>query len=480
MNELNKLYKAMLLSWGAVIKDTGRIMFAMGDEEHPIRIDDMDMYLPLTEVLDNNCLDKVFFHPACENITSKETEVFKIIRKMTSMKLLDTFRKYPIVLFSVASAKEKKAHRQDVLNMLEPLKQVKRSVRDELSALFARMHIELEEDGLDNRFIHFKVLKSGGRSATGEKTYYKTKPSFPFYNEIIKRLARSEGQSDNQTLELNNFTVSIAALKLAAHLFQVIIPAVLNPDDYEFEATSPIAARLVSYLGCYSMIVDQLNRVQNTFRADFDKMGIYLLDTNWTEHLENLPDIYRQVPMMDYNSHNTQEEAVAQQVSRNSMGGLLSVTSQQQNSNQQQQNNNNNNQPQQQQQRTNVGDFDTTIPQMQSGDQWVRTEIDYGRGFVLHFARNPLSGAQVIYECTRQGNLLQRTENNPSMMGMNGMGGMMNMMGMMNGMNNGMGGGQVIMTPQGPMYTMPQQPVTAANSGGSNNGYFASSSTATF
>ena len=34
-----------------------------------------------------------------------------------------------------------------------------------------------------------------------------------------------ESQSDNQTVELNNFSVSRAVLKLAVHLFQCIIPA---------------------------------------------------------------------------------------------------------------------------------------------------------------------------------------------------------------------------------------------------------------
>ncbi|WP_228493021.1 hypothetical protein, partial [Pseudomonas aeruginosa] len=110
--------------------------------------------------------------------------------------------------------------------MLEPLKGAKRAVRDELNALFSRMHVEVEENGLDNRFIHFKVSKGGGTSkTTGQRIYYKTRPEFPFYTEIVRRLARSDGQSDNQTIEINNHTVSRAALRLAAHIFQNVLPA---------------------------------------------------------------------------------------------------------------------------------------------------------------------------------------------------------------------------------------------------------------
>ncbi|WP_228493079.1 hypothetical protein, partial [Pseudomonas aeruginosa] len=81
------------------------------------------------------------------------------------------------------------------------------------------------------------------------------------------------------------------------------------------------------YMGCYAEIADQLNKIQNTFRSDFDKAGLYPIDLSWTERLEELPDIYRQVPVLDYNSHNTHDEVQHQAVSRNDMGGLLSVTS---------------------------------------------------------------------------------------------------------------------------------------------------------
>ena len=459
MNELNKLYAAMVKSWNCAVKEDGRIMFVINGEEYPIRIDEMDMYLPLSNILDGNVMNKVFFHPACENITSKETEVFKIIRKMTCMKLLSVFRSYPIILFGVASAaRPKKAWRQDIIDMMEPLKDAKRSVRDELNQLFARMHIELEEDGLDNRFIHFTVTKGGGRSqSTGERVYYKTRPSFPFYNEIVKRLARSEGISDNQTVELNNHSVSIAALKLARHLFQSIIPAVNNPGDCEFEATTPVAARMISYLGCYGLIADQLNKVQNTFRADFDKAGMYGIDMSWVEYLEDLPETYRQVPIMDYNSHNTQDETVNQAMGRNDMAGLLSVSSSNQQGNMQQSNQQQPGQPQSMM----VGDYDLTPPPMQAGDRYVRTEIDQNSGRVLHHAVNSMTGGPVIYHCTRRGNFLQRVEMNAMQMQnqalMNNMMGNQNMM----GMNPMMMMNPTMMNPMMNMMNMMPQTVTA-------------------
>lgn len=464
MNELNKLYKAMLMSWGSVIKDDARIVVSINGDEIPVRIDDMDMHLPLSEVLDGNCIDKVFFHPACENVTSKETEVFKVIRRLSTLKLLTTFTEYVPIMFGVASKTTKQAWRQNILDMLEPLKSAKRTFRDELKKLFSQMQVEVNDNGVDNRFLHIKVTKGGGRGKTGEKVYYKAKPVFPFYNEIIKRLARSEGQSDNQTVELNGFSVSIGALKLAAHLFQQILPIVETPDDLEIESTSQVGARLCAYLGCYYELAEQLNRIQNTFRADFDKAGVYPIDTNWYEHLDELPEIYRQVPTLDYNSHNTQDEEVQQTTTQRNNTNLFSVSgnrNQNNNNNQNNNSNNNNNNGGNNNNRPNVvggndGSFDTTVPAMEYGDNYVKTEIDYMNGHVMHYAVNN-NGNQVIYQCTRHGNLLRRIESSM----MNNMGAM-NMMGMggMGGMGNMMGGQQLangmILLPNG-MTVMPQQ-----------------------
>jgi len=464
MNELNKLYKAMLMSWGSVIKDDSRIVVSINGDEIPVRIDDMDMYLPLSEVLDGNCIDKVFFHPACENVTSKETEVFKVIRRLSTLKLLTTFTEYVPIIFGVAGKTAKQAWRQNILDMLEPLKAAKRTYRDELKKLFQQMQVEVNDNGVDNRFIHIKVTKGGGRGKTGEKVYYKAKPVFPFYNEIIKRLARSEGQSDNQTVELNGFSVSIGALKLAAHLFQQILPIVETPDDLEIESTSQVAARLCAYLGCYYELAEQLNRIQNTFRADFDKAGVYPIDTNWYEHLDELPEIYRQVPTLDYNSHNTQDEEVQQTSNQRNNTNLFSVSgsgNRNQGNNQGNNNNSNNNNKGGNNQPNvvggNDGSFDTTVPAMEYGDNYIKTEIDYMAGHVNHYAMNN-NGNQVIYQCTRHGNLLRRVESSM----LNNMGGM-NMMGGMGGMGGGMNmmGGQqlangMILLPNG-MTVMPQQ-----------------------
>ena len=405
MNELNKLYSVMLKSWGVKIHEDGRLGVVYNGEETPIKVEGIPLYLPLSEILDGNTMDKTFFHPACENMLSKETEVFKIIRKLTGLALLSKFRECPRVLFDVANAKMKKSWQQNTLDMLEGFKGVRQPLREEFNKVLGYMNVVLEDDGVDNRFIHLKVTKGGGNSKiTGGKVYYKAKPSFPFYNECVKKLARTEGSADNQLVDVNNFSVSRRALKLLVNAFQAIIPAVMSPDDYEFEAYNPTAARLSAYLSCYAEIAEQMNRLQNLFRVEFDKQGIYPINVSWLEQLEELPDIARQVPVMDYNSHHTNDNGEVR--TQNALGDLFSgnVT----NTNQPAQNNAQNNStgirstPQ--------GDFDVTPPQMHPGDVYQSTDIDYVNGHVLHRAVNTATGNRVTYHCTRNGNYLNKVE----------------------------------------------------------------------
>lgn len=417
MNDLNKLYKAMLMSWGCVIKPDNRIVLKIGDNEVDVKVDDMFVYLPVSETLDStDSMNKVFFHPACENIVSKETEIFKIIRRMAVIHLLEMFKKFPVVLLSVAGGKEKPRWSQNVLDIIEPLRASKKTVVQEVKDLMSRFQVEVDDKGQDNRFIHIKVTRAQGRSSTGsgERVYYRAKPSFPIYNEIVKRLAQSEGQSDNQTVELNGRSISRAALKLMAHLFRAILPAVMDPDSVQTESTTSVASRLIAFCTCYEQVAEQMNRVRNLFRAEFDKLGIYPVDLSWTEQLEELPDMWRQIPALDYNTNNTQEES-ASSSNIGALGGILAVSS---GGNQQPAIHQN---PQQQliQQAqiaqpiagSVVGGFNVTPPAMLSGDRWLRYEIDVHSNQVIHHAINTMTNAAVVYYCTKSGTFLQRVEN---------------------------------------------------------------------
>lgn len=456
MNGLNQLYSKAFKSWGGVIKPDWSMWISLDNQEYPVKVDDMQTYLPVTAMLEGNTVDKVFFHPACENILSKETEIFKVIRKVSGLHLMATFKKFFNVLCEVSRKKGKKNLRSDVIDMLEPFKNLNSNDRQEVVNLLAKLTVLIEENKADNRFIHFTIMKGGRNKQTGERIYYKTKPIFPLYSELVRKLSRSESLPDNQQLDINGFSVSKRAVKATIHLFETVLPGVTNPSDYEVEYCRSEAARFCSYLLSYALVAEDMNKIQNQFRAEFDKEGVYSLDIDWLTDLEDIGELYRLVPALNYNSHNTQSEESIQASNQQMMGiantnTVQTVAQPFQNTQVQQ--------VQQQQQQTQQGavqlnaegkkvvyfnnmEFVVEPPDTLRPDEvYQGYQID-PRGSVLHSALTH-SGGRVMYRCSKMGNVMAREEVGgvPGMMQGGVMGGMMmpgmmmpQMMGMIPGM----------------------------------------------
>lgn len=404
MNELNRLYESILQALGCKISEQGKVTLLMLGKEYPLRIDGRDLYLPISEALAGNTNEKVYYHPTCESIVSKETEVFKLNRRLAGIRLMSVFRSMIPILFDISSRKEKKSWAQAVYDVISPLSTLKKSVKDEVLDVLGRMNVEVE-DGVDNRFIHFKVTK-GGKGEANERVYYKAKPSFPLYDVLVRELARSEGQPKNTTVKVNNFSISREAIEIVVHLFRSIIPAVNNPDGCEYDANIPIAARYTAFMNCFGAICEQINRAQNMFRGEFDKKSIYVINLSWQEMMEEIPEFYRQVPELDYNSHNVYKEGEQSAILGGNLDNLLSITSTQVA------------QPgqvvqgqvvQQGDQIRNIGgeEYNFKIPEMLYGDRYLRSEVNTATQRVHHYAMD-MQNQMVRYVCSRMGNFLQR------------------------------------------------------------------------
>jgi len=406
MNELNRLYESILQAWGCKIDQNGKVTCLMLGKEYPLRIDSKDLHLPISEALNSGSDQKVYFHPTCESIISKETEVFKLSRRLAGIRLLSVFRSMIPILFEISSRKEKKSWNQAVYDVISPLTTVKKSVKDEVYNMLARLTVEIE-DSIDNRFIHFKITK-GGKGENGERVYYKAKPSFPLYDVLVRELARSEGQPKNATVSVNNFTMSREAIELAIHLFRSIMPATNNPDAHEFDALIPVAARFTAFMYCFGNIAGQLNRAQNMFRGEFDKKSVHNIDVSWEEHLEEIPEFYRQVPELDYNSHNVYKEGEQQNNALGgNMGNLFNISTQTQHVQ--------GGAPQQGQiggdevRNINGIEFHMKVPTMWNGDRYIRSEpIFNGAQQRVHHYALDMNNQHVIYVCSRLGNFLHR------------------------------------------------------------------------
>lgn len=458
MNELNKIYVALLRTWSTEPRDNAALVMTIDNMDYPVKLGDEQVYMPFDELLERNTSGKVFFHPACEVITSGETEIFKIIRNISGITLLTSFTKYLTVLVNIAKKKSKKSMRNDLLEMLEPFREVNEQQIQELGALFKKMTVKLDENShMDYRFIYFKTTK-GGRTQDNERIYYKAVPQFPFYNEINRKLNRSENVGLDSMIDVCGVQITKRSLNLAVHLFRMVFPGIVNADAYEYNALRAEAARFVAYAGSFALVADDMNKIQNNFRDEFDKAGVYCIDTSWVSNLENIPGLVRLIPALDYNNHSIKPDVQASTQTSGSydINDMMSTTAPQQNH--QPVNNNNN-----QQQYVNGNDQ----IQIVNGQEYIVTRpanvispdlnyngyrVDPYNNTVIHMATNPMTGQVYEYTCTRKGNFLSSS----TAPGMNA-GMLMGNTGVM-GINPMLSGGMVVQQPQ-PQYIMvaPQQ-----------------------
>lgn len=304
MNKLNKLYEAMLKSWGCIFNEESAISLNFSGNIVPVQIDEKQMYLATSENLNGVTIGKVFFHPACESIMSKETEVFKVIRKLTTAKIFSVFQPIADVLFSVASKKSGKTLTGKMLETLEPFKAASKNVRQEVTEILKMISITLEDNGMDTRLINFSMIK-GGKNENDEPIYYTATPSFPFYTELYRAIAQNEGMKTSDRMGFGGLSVSMAAMKIVAALFELALPACLDPSRNKYSVTTQDAARLVAYLHSYGLVAADMNSLIGKFRKEFDSIGIYGIDLEWLSELDEIGDIKKLIPALDYNNYNT-------------------------------------------------------------------------------------------------------------------------------------------------------------------------------
>lgn len=449
MNKLNKLYEAMLKSWGCVINEEAAINLNFAGNIVPVKVDDKQLYLATSENLNGITVGKVFFHPACESIMSKETEIFKVVRKLTSAKIFAMFQPMADVLFKVAANKSGKTLNGKMLEALEPFKTATKAVKQEVVDIVKTMSIAMEEGGVDTRLINFSMIK-GGKTENDEPIYYSATPSFPFYTELCRTIGQNEHVKAADRVSFNNLNVSMQSLRTTQALFELVIPATIDPSRKKYSATISDAARLVAYLHSYALVASDMNSLIGKFRKEFDAIGIYGIDLDWLSELDEIGEIKKLIPSLDYNNYNitsTVEQPAANGNRVSSYNPLTSVM--------------NTNSVQQPQPGTPVqGTAGPKVPDAQPGETYIGSEYNPTSG-VYEFKYQQQNGYIRVKSLSEEGRFISEFFQNPAQQtAMPGMMPMNGMMGMMPGMMPGMGMPGMGM-PMGsgiPMVGMPQQP----------------------
>lgn len=346
MNKLNKLYKAVLEALGCKIKTDASIFMVNANKEYPVKVDDKQAYLPTNDAMNVVDTNRAFFHPACESITSKETEMDKVLRKLITSCVYFSFKPIAAVLTKVANKNTNKGLTGRMVERFKPLKGNSNEVDKEIVDLVSRISMQTEYEGTDTRIINYTLMR-GGKTESDEHIYYRCVPSFPFYNELTRVINQNSGVADEGTVIFNDQRYRAKTLRAVQAIFEIAMPYVEDPSRAEAVALNPVAARLTAMLRCFGHIASELNGTISKFRKEFDEIGMYGIETSWIESLDDLPELAYLIPPLDYNNYNTAGKQ--QDPSQDQQYNLFNVVSEQRNQqNNYPQNNhysNNNNQP---------------------------------------------------------------------------------------------------------------------------------------
>lgn len=303
MNALNVIYQSMLKSWGVTFTPDYELILNMAGQEVPVKVDDKQVYLATNDNLNGITIGKVFFHPACESVMSKETEIFKVIRKLTCARIYQIFQPIAQVLFIVAEKKTGKTTTGKMLEKLEPFKNASKELKEDVLTLIKGIGITLEGNGIDNRLINWNLIK-GGKNDQDQHVYYTAIPDFPYYTELCRIVAQNNHVKPNTKLNFNNAKVTKAAMELVIYLFEMVFPSCLDTSLASYSVVSPDAARLTAYLNSYGLVASELNSLISKFRKDFDAIGIYGIELDWLSDLDSLGEYKGLIPPLDYNNYN--------------------------------------------------------------------------------------------------------------------------------------------------------------------------------
>lgn len=306
MNKLNKLYKSILESLGCTIKDDHSIVMCNKGDEYPVKVDGKQVYLPVTAALNEVSIGRAFFHPACESVTSKETEMDKVLRKLITSTLYFSFRPIADVLMRVAQKKTTKTLPSVLVDQLEPISKVTKEAMGEVIDLIKRIAFTTEFEGVDTRIIALTITR-GGKTENDERIIYRCTPSFPYYKELTRVINQNSRLVDDPKAQVifGEHKYSYQSLFLVQRIFEIAIPCVTDPSRAEAISITNTAARMCAMLRCFGHIVNEINTIVGKFRKEFDAVGMYGIDVDWIEDLDNLPDLVGLVPPMEYNNYNT-------------------------------------------------------------------------------------------------------------------------------------------------------------------------------
>lgn len=298
--DITALYKSILESMNVVADEDGMLSLETSTLS-PITVGDKRLALPTRSVLADGDFSKiVVFHPLSEDVTKSESAVLQRIRKILSLRLMQSLQYLSTELLSIAATPATHGSLTPTQHklLLKPLAKADSSTVDQLSDIMDRLSLTGSQ-----KLINF-YLKRGGK--LDNKGYSRAAiVSFPMLQELEKPDRKVYG-----------VTVKVENLKVIKALFNIIVPGHAVTETYSFGSNSKVAPYFHAMLGAYAKVAKQINAVAADFKEVLSAYDSIIIDTSWVEFAEDLTPYNNKLEPMEGNMGTIVSEEAQETISK--------------------------------------------------------------------------------------------------------------------------------------------------------------------
>ncbi|ATA65659.1 hypothetical protein 2050HW_00324 [Serratia phage vB_SmaM_ 2050HW] len=300
--KLTTIYKEIMIALGFEVDSKMHVLLNEAGVKTPFTIKGKQLIIPTDEWLKNPDYDnQIPFHPLSENVRRKKSEVQERLALAVSNRVYRVTCTLLNFIFTLALDTDK--HPQLTPEQREYLRDVPDVTKKTLTAVQKLIQEKVDFKG-QYALVNMFVKRSG--LWKGEEYPRVCTTTFPIMDE--------EHSPEKKIFDVPFLVRDRSTFfKVMRRIFPNIDTSM---DDYSYGSRSQVAPNFHSLMMAFSLLANDLNKVTKVFCEDFAELEGCIIQTNWVKNMADLNDYKNDIPPLDGNIGEANEDELAEMKSR--------------------------------------------------------------------------------------------------------------------------------------------------------------------
>lgn len=306
--KLLEFYRDLITTSQYRVDAKHHVILPIGEDIHPAVVAGKQLVLPAPEYLRSPDTEKqVFFHPLCEQITRRESEVFLFLKRSIMVKLITSMTQLGAQLLNLQT--DVSAQRRMSIDQLEILKLIPESDKKSIENWNKLMMLSLKEDRdrMDRWALNVFIRRNGQHDG---KSYRRVAVvNFPLFERLASGeiFTHTSGGEEKNLYRTKDYTMFRQVAK-------AIFPEIddVTNGRYNVGYDDTVGPYTIAFMRAVLKLANRINEVIDLLSGPFEEVtpgisSLMKISTAW-EHLvspegqEELSDLARTVPLLQHNA----------------------------------------------------------------------------------------------------------------------------------------------------------------------------------